>query len=276
MNAVALPPLDAAAPRRFRVLDTLVHAVDCSAVEPIVGRLLEDGGCHQVVTVNLDFLRQASVSGAFRDVINAADLTVPDGKPLVWMARYLGLAPCERVTGTDVIDICARLSAERGYRIFLLGGAPGLAEAARRRLEAAYPGVQVCGAYAPQPADYPFPPQVEDAISRRVLEAAPNIVFVAFGCPKQDFWIRDHMKELRLSLSIGVGGSFSFLAGEMPRAPRTMQRLGLEWSYRLYREPRRLARRYLRDDLPFVMRITTLELLARLRILRRPVLEVVR
>jgi N-acetylglucosaminyldiphosphoundecaprenol N-acetyl-beta-D-mannosaminyltransferase len=259
---------------RFRVLDTMVHAVDRSAVGSILGRLLEDGRPHQVVTVNLDFLHKASTIPEFRDVINESDLTVPDGKPLVWMARYLGLSDCDRVTGPDVIELCARLSSERGHRIFLLGGSGGVAEKAARSLIAAYPGVQVCGAYSPPEAGYPFPPHVEDDINRRIREASPDILFVAFGCPKQDFWIHDHMQELHLPLSVGVGGSFAFLTGEIPRAPRAMQRLGLEWSYRLYREPRRLARRYLCNDLPFAVRLAALQLLARFRVVR-PVFEVV-
>ena len=259
---------------RFRVLDTLVHAVDGRTRTSLLQRWLQDERPRQMVTVNVDFLRHANALPSFKQLINDADLAVPDGKPLVLAARYLGLSSCERVTGPDVIEACARLSAEHGYRIFLLGGAHGVAEAAQRALEHAYPGVQICGAYAPPPADYPFPADLDAAISERVRAARPHVLFVGFGCPKQDLWIRDHLESLAVPLSVGIGGSFSFISGSVPRAPLPLQRLGLEWTYRLYQEPRRLWRRYLRDDLPFVLRIAAIEVGRRLRLARHPALEV--
>jgi N-acetylglucosaminyldiphosphoundecaprenol N-acetyl-beta-D-mannosaminyltransferase len=261
------------APSRFRVLDTAVHAVNRDSVAAILARYLDEGRPRQVVTVNVDFLRQASASPWFSDLINDADLVVPDGRPLVWMARRLGFEDCDRVTGPDVMEVCAELSAARGYRLFLLGDALGVAAQAQAALEAAYPGVEICGAYSPPPAAYPFPPEVEDEINNRIEAARPDVVFVAFGCPKQELWIRDHIEALGVTVAVGVGGSFSFFAGTMPRAPLSFQRLGLEWTYRLYREPRRLWRRYLRHDLPFVFRLGALAVGRRMGLVRRPVIE---
>jgi len=273
MTAVA-PPGETVDLPRFRVLSTLVHAVDRDASAAFLARCLEDRRPHQIVTVNVDFLRLAQSSAAFSAVINGADLAVPDGKPLVLMARYLGLSACERVTGIDLIETAARLSMEHGHSIFLLGGAEGVAEQAKQALEAGFPGAQICGAYSPPPAAYPFPPDLDAEITRRVKAARPDVLFVGFGCPKQDLWIHDHLEALDVPVSVGIGGSFSFLAGLLPRAPLALQRLGLEWLFRLYQEPGRLGRRYLREDLPFVLRLVRLEIGRRLRAGGDPILEV--
>jgi N-acetylglucosaminyldiphosphoundecaprenol N-acetyl-beta-D-mannosaminyltransferase len=260
---------------RFRVLDTYVHSVAREEVSSILHGFLSSSQPRQVVTVNIDFLRIASSSPSFNDLINGADLAVTDGRPLVWIAHYLGLSTCERVTGPDVIEACARLSAAHGYRLFLLGSQNGIPERAQLAMESAFPGVNICGVYSPPVADYPFPEPVQKEIVERVQAAEPDALFVAFGCPKQDLWIRDNLKSLNVPLSVGVGASFDFISGLIPRAPRTMQAAGLEWLYRLRQEPRRLWRRYLCHDLPFVMRIAALELRRKARLARQPVLEVV-
>jgi N-acetylglucosaminyldiphosphoundecaprenol N-acetyl-beta-D-mannosaminyltransferase len=158
--------------------------------------------------------------------------------------------------------------------MFLLGGEAGAAEQAKECLESSFPGAVICGAYSPPPSDYPFPEEIQSDIRERILEAKPHILFVAFGCPKQDVWIREHTESLGVIISVGIGGSFNFITGRVPRAPRLLQQCGLEWAFRLFREPRRLWRRYLRHDLPFVFKLLFLELVRRLHLTRRPVLEV--
>jgi N-acetylglucosaminyldiphosphoundecaprenol N-acetyl-beta-D-mannosaminyltransferase len=272
MNASSV--LRRPAPPRFRVHETYVHAVNPASVGELIADYLEDGGVHQIVTANMDFLRIAREQPAFNDVINSARLTVPDGRPLVWMARYLGFSDCDRVTGPDVMEAAARLSAERGYRLFLLGGAAGVADLAKEALEALVPGVQICGTYSPPASDYPFPAALDAEVSERVLAARPDVLFVGFGCPKQDLWIRDHMDQLGVSLSVGIGGSYNFFSGLVPRAPLRLQRWGLEWVYRLYREPRRLWRRYLLEDIPFAVRVVAAEAQRRAGLRRTPVISI--
>jgi N-acetylglucosaminyldiphosphoundecaprenol N-acetyl-beta-D-mannosaminyltransferase len=160
--------------------------------------------------------------------------------------------------------MCSRLSVERGHRIFLLGGENGVAEKAARVLEASFPGITVCGAHSPPAGDYPFSDAIEADIELRLAEARPDIVFVGFGCPKQEQWIRDHRDAVAARVYVGTGGSFNFITGLVPRAPRSMQHLGLEWVYRLYKEPRRLWRRYLQQDLPFTVRLARMEIMRRL------------
>jgi N-acetylglucosaminyldiphosphoundecaprenol N-acetyl-beta-D-mannosaminyltransferase len=238
---------------KFRVLNTFVHALDHPTVETQLRDFLSQDASRHVVTANIDFLRLAHTSPSFTQLLNEADLVVPDGKPIEWIGRYLGFEQCQRMTGPEIIDICARLSVEHGARIFLLGGQEGVAEKARRILEARFPGVNICGAYSPPECDYPFEPAIDGEIERRLLEAAPQIVFVGFGCPKQELWIRDHRDLIDARIYVGIGGSFNFISGHVRRAPRSMQRLGLEWIYRLCMEPRKLWRRYLQRDLPFAL-----------------------
>jgi N-acetylglucosaminyldiphosphoundecaprenol N-acetyl-beta-D-mannosaminyltransferase len=258
---------------RLSILGTFVHATSLGAAQRALSSFVEDRSARQIVTVNLDFLAVSYVRADFKRVINDAALTVMDGKPLVWMARYLGLRDCERVTGPDLIRAAAEISIKDGTRIFLLGGSPEAAEGTRLTLEREYPGVQICGAYAPPEAPYPFPAHLDAEICNRLAEAAPDVLFVGFGAPKQELWIRDHLDELDIPVAIGIGGSFNFLSGSVSRAPAVLQRLGLEWSYRLWKEPRRLWRRYVLQDIPFMLRVIAIESLAKLRIARSPALK---
>ena len=248
--------------RSFGIFGTYVHGVNRRAARSILAQFIEAGEPRQLVTVNIDFLRIAESVPALKAVINTSALAVPDGKPLVWLARCVGLRDCERVTGPDLIEAAAALSVEQGTRLFFLGGTAEAAEGAKRALESRHPGLQVCGMFAPPEASYPFPEELDHEICDRIREAKPDVLFVAFGCPKQDLWIRDHLQELGVPVSVGIGGSFNFLSGRVSRAPTKLQHLGLEWVYRLWREPRRLWRRYLLHDLPFVLRLAVAEVMA--------------
>jgi N-acetylglucosaminyldiphosphoundecaprenol N-acetyl-beta-D-mannosaminyltransferase len=258
----------------MRIADIYVHPVDPLTVRSTLVHFLETRRPHQIMTVNLDFVQLAARSPEFRQVVNSAELAVLDGKPLVWLARHLGIA-CDRITGTDLIAMFCGLSVQHGYRIFLLGSAPNVVLEAQRQLERSYPGVQVCGGFSPPMAQYPFPKELDEEISGRIKEARPDILLVAFGCPKQDFWISDHLEELAVPVAVGVGACLDFIAGRVRRAPECVQRWGLEWLYRLCLEPRRLWRRYLKDDAPFLLRLVLLHALARLRLVQRPIFELI-
>lgn len=260
---------------RFSVMGTYAHAIGRQETRQVLSRYLEEGHPRHIVTLNVDFLHQADASPSFKQLLNTADLTVLDGKPLVWAAKYLGFSQSERVTGPDLIDTCAELSAREGHRIFFLGGSDGVAAQAKELIERRHPGVQICGVYAPPRADYPLPREINEEILGRIRDAKPDILFVAFGCPKQELWIRDHAESLGITIAAGIGGSFNFITGLTPRAPGLMQDFGLEWLYRLCVEPKRLWRRYLCADLPLVFKLAVLQLAGQVRSLRRPVIEIV-
>jgi N-acetylglucosaminyldiphosphoundecaprenol N-acetyl-beta-D-mannosaminyltransferase len=199
--------------------------------------MIAAGGPHQVVTVNPEFVMETRRNGAFRRVLAAADLATPDGFGLLLIARRRGTPFRGRVTGVALVERIAAAAAERGWSLFLLGAAPGVAERAAAALERAHAGLRIAGCFAgsPRPADEP-------AIRARVAAARPDVLLVAYGHPAQDLWIARNQPLLRVPLAIGVGGVFDYLAGVVPRAPAAMRRLGLEWLYRLIRQPRRWRR----------------------------------
>jgi exopolysaccharide biosynthesis WecB/TagA/CpsF family protein len=238
--------------RRARLLDLPVDALPRSGVEETLSRFVQVGGFHQVITLNLDFLSIASRNAEFRAVVQSSDLVVADGQPVVWAARYLGMPVPERVTGPDLIEMAVRHSQENGSSLFFLGAAPGVASAAVEALTSRMGAFHVAGAYAPPYGPIDGPEDIR--IRTMIATARPDFLFVAFGCPRQDLWIRQHA-DLEVPVSIGVGGSFDLLSGAIPRAPRWMQTCGLEWAFRLSREPRRLAKRYLVDDPPIAARL---------------------
>ncbi|GAC1400094.1 MAG: WecB/TagA/CpsF family glycosyltransferase [Ktedonobacteraceae bacterium] len=193
--------------------------------------------CQQVVTVNTEFVMMAQHNTIFRNVINHAALVVADGIGIVWGTHYVGKPTPERVTGTDTLVELAKQCASKGYRLYLLGAAPGIAEEAGARLQLLAPDLQIAGTYAGSPS-----PSEEDAIIERVRAAQADILCVAYGAPAQEVWIARNLARLPVAVAMGVGGAYDFLSGRQRRAPRRMQQMGLEWLYRLYREPWRLQR----------------------------------
>ena len=193
--------------------------------------------CQQVITVNPEFLMAAQRNSAFRRSINEAALVVADGMGIVWATRYLREPVPERITGTDLLPALAQRCASHGYRLYLLGAAPGVAELAAEHLLTLAPDLQIAGTYAGSPA------LAEEAeIIERISNAQADVLCVAYGAPAQDLWIYRNLFRLPAAVAIGVGGAYDFLSGRKQRAPRIMQRYGLEWLYRLYREPWRWRR----------------------------------
>jgi N-acetylglucosaminyldiphosphoundecaprenol N-acetyl-beta-D-mannosaminyltransferase len=198
---------------------------------------IQEGGAHQVVTVNPEFVVAAQDDAEFTRVLANADLSVPDGAGLLLAARWLGTPLRARVTGVDLSRRLAELAARRGYHLFLLGAAPGVAQRAADRLVADHPGLHIAGVYAGSPD-----PAEELSIIALVRAAAPQILLVAYGAPAQDKWIARNLERLDVPVCVGVGGVLDYLAGAVPYAPAWLRRLGLEWLYRVIRQPRRWRR----------------------------------
>lgn len=207
-----------------------------------------------VITVNLDILRRCVRDREFAELAQQATLRVADGMPLVWGSRLKGTPLPERIAGSSLMRPICEEAGRRRKSIFLLGGAPGTAEAAAHFVCEATPELIVAGTHCP-PLGFEQRPEDMDAIVSALRRAQPDIVFVALGSPKQERLVAQLKHELPNAWWLGVGISFSFLAGEVRRAPIWMQRMGLEWFHRLIQEPRRLARRYLVDGLPFAIRL---------------------
>ncbi len=220
------------------VLGVPVHAATFeSLLASIAQWIAQRTPTRQICTVSPEFVMIAQQDAEFMHVLRQADLCVADGVGLLWAARYLGRALPERVTGSDGVPLIAERAAQEGWRLYLLGAAPGVAERAAEALRTRYPNVQIVGTYAGSPAF-----QEETAIVERVNASGADILFVAYGAPQQDTWIARNRARLHVHVAMGVGGTFDFLAGVVPRAPRWMQRLGLEWLFRLLRQPWRWRR----------------------------------
>ena len=205
-----------------------------------------------VVTPNSDHLVRLQDDLEFRSVYRAAALVVADGMPLVWGSKLLGRSLPERVSGSDLmLALCAR-AADNDTPVFILGGPPGIAPRAAQRLIERYANLRIVGCYSP-----PFGFEHDQDENRRIIsminESDAKIVFVGVGSPKQELWISKHRHHLTTGVLLGVGAAVEFAAGSLSRAPVWMQKSGSEWLYRLCQDPRRLARRYLRNLRVFVI-----------------------
>ena len=197
--------------------------------------LIKAKTCAYCVTPNGEIVWEAMHSGAFRQILNDADLVLPDGASVVIGSRILERPLLEKVAGIEFAERLVQRLASRGGRLYLLGGRPGIAERAAENLTVKYPGLQICGT-----ADGYF--QDEAAVVTRIGSAAPDVVFVCLGAPKQERFMAAHREQLHAGLLIGLGGSLDGFAGAVKRAPGWMIRCNLEWLYRLLREPSRLGR----------------------------------
>lgn len=207
-----------------------------------VRRLVESGRGGTVFTPNVDHVVQAELDPRLAEAYQGASISVADGMPVVWASKLLRQPVPERVAGSDLVHPLFEIAAERGWRVYVVGGAPGVAQEALQILAAAYPGFEVAGTDAPDvSADGGCAPEVIE----RIRAAAPHLVFAALGCPKQELWIQRTAPQAPGPVYLGVGASFDFIAGKVPRAPEWMRDVGLEWFFRLAREPRRMWRRYL-------------------------------
>ena len=214
------------------------------AVRRIVERAANGGPPALVVTPNAHHVALLQDVEEFRAVYRSAWLSVPDGMSLVWASRLLGTPLPEKVSGIDLfVEVCAAV-AGTDLRIFLLGGRPGAAEEAARVVEARFPGLRIAGTYCP-PLGFERDPEESQRVLQAVRGAAPHILFVALGAPKQELWMYENRERLGVPVSLGVGATFDFVAGMIRRAPRWMQKRGLEWIHRAATEPRRLGMRYL-------------------------------
>lgn len=238
-------------PPRVRIGQLAIDAVTFAQALDKIAQLVDRRNGGTVFTPNVDHVVKAEHDAHFRRAYSHADLCLADGMPLLWASRLLGSPLPEKVSGSDLIVPLVRLASERRWRIYLLGGGPGVAEKASEKL-ARELGADIVGTDAPT-----IGPDGADENSKQTLErlraASPDLVLVAFGAPKQELWIDRFTDRIAPAVAIGVGGSLDFVAGEVRRAPAWMSRVGVEWLFRLLQEPRRMWRRYLIEDPVFLL-----------------------
>lgn len=211
----------------------------------IIAGMVASGKPHYAATANVDFIVQALEDVELRRILFDAHLVLADGQPIVWASKFFGNPLPERVTGSDLIPRLLELAEQRGWKVFFLGGTEQSVATAAEKARAKHPHLKLVGAYSP-----PFKPLLEmdhTDILRRLHETKPDVLLVAFGCPKQEKWICMNLAAAGVPFSVGVGATIDFLAGTFKRAPVWMQKTGTEWIFRMLQEPRRLVKRYGKD-----------------------------
>lgn len=240
----------------IRLMGVEIHSItEDQAIAHILSELAAGRG-GMTVTPNLDHLRRCHSDMQFAAMVAEAEMVVADGMPLIWASRLAGCGLPQRVAGSDLILTLSAAAAGAGRSIYLLGGAPGTAEGAADVLRSRHPNIKIAGAYCP-PMGFDQNETEMAKVVAALVQAKPDIVFVALGSPKQEFLIDRIRNSLPQAWWLGVGVSFSFLTGHVQRAPKLLQKLGLEWVHRLVQEPRRLFKRYVVQGLPFAAALFT-------------------
>lgn len=239
--------------RRVDVLGVGVSALTMPAAVDEIGRWIEHLEPHYVCVTGVHGVMESQRDAELKEIHNRSGLTTTDGMPLVWCARWAGAKPVTRVYGPDLMLALLERAADRGWSSFFYGGGDGTAQLLATRMRQRFPGLQVAGTYTP-----PFRPLTAEesgAVTDLINDSGADIVWVGLSTPKQERWMAEFTGRLNAPALIGVGAAFDIHAGTLAQAPRWMQRSGTEWAYRLLREPRRLWRRYLRNNPRFVVSI---------------------
>ena len=221
---------------RIPVLGVNIDSITMQGALDLLDSFVKERRPHMVATANAEMVMVAQEDPELCSILNAADLVLADGAGVVWASSRLGPGVPERVAGFDLTQEFLRRAAAEKYRVYWLGAAPGIAELAARRAAQLYPGFVTVGIQ-----DGYFPAE-DPTIVEAICEAQPDILLCALGIPKQEKWLAHNLTRLQVPVSIGVGGTFDVMAGKVKRAPLWMQKSGLEWSYRLMRQPSRLVR----------------------------------
>lgn len=222
---------------KAEILGCNIDIIDSHQAMEKINEIISGKKVGRVITLNAEIAFQAQYDENLRNLINGADLVTPDGIGVIWGGRQLGYDFPERVTGIDLMVSLCRKAADIGWKIFLFGASPGVAEAAAQNLRQQFPGLMIVGCRHGY-----FNQNESTGIAREIASLQPDILFVALGAPKQEYWIKEQQEVMKIPLCMGVGGSFDVIAGIKSRAPGWAIRLNLEWLYRLLAEPSRWKR----------------------------------
>lgn len=264
MNTANPPKHAAPRPGRVEVLGCSIDNLTMDETLDVVARFIEDGRPHQHVVVNVDKLVKARRDPALRRIIDDCSLVNVDGMPVVWASRLLGRPLKERVAGIDLFEALMARAAETGWRVYLLGAREEVVARVRAAYEQRYPRLCIAG----HRNGY-WSPAEEPAVAEAVRAARPDILFVAISSPHKERFLARWQGHMGVPFAMGVGGTFDVAAGLVRRAPRWMQRSGLEWFFRFLQEPRRMFRRYFVDDMAFFAMLGAELAAARVREIRR-------
>jgi N-acetylglucosaminyldiphosphoundecaprenol N-acetyl-beta-D-mannosaminyltransferase len=229
------------------LLNTYVNNVSMKETIHEIERMIKEKQKSYIVAINVDVVLKIEYDQYLKKITDNADMVLVDGQPLVWISKWHKHPVKARISGSDLVPKMCEVAAEKGYTIYIIGGKEGIAEKARKNLEAKLPGIKVIGTYAP-PFGFEKDQKELDKINAMITDAHPDILIACFGCPKQEKWIYENYQKYDATVSICAGATVDFLAGNIDRAPKWMSDHGLEWFYRFTKEPKRLFKRYFVDD----------------------------
>ena len=233
------------------LLNPYINNVTMPETIAAIEQMIEADKKSYVVAINVDVVMKIEEDSYLKKVVDNADMVLVDGKPLVWISKLHGKPLKAKISGSDLVPLLCEVAAEKGYKIFIIGGKDGIAEQAKEKLENRLPKIKIVGTYAP-PFGFEKNESELDKINQMISEAHPDLLIACFGCPKQEKWIYENIEKYNAKVSVCAGATVDFLAGNVKRAPRWMSDHGLEWFYRFTQEPKRMFKRYFVDDTKIV------------------------
>lgn len=222
-------------------MDEAIHYIEGCIKNKIIG---------QVITPNVDQIVRIERDSYFKEICDNSELLLVDGHPLIWTAKLYGRPFKEKICGSDLVPKLCEVSAKKGYAVFLLGAAPGVAQQAADNLKKIYPALKIAGVYSP-PIGFEKDEDEINRINEMLKNSSADLLFVGMGVPKQDIFIYENKDKYKIPMSFSIGGTIDFIAGKQKRAPKWIRKIGFEWFYRLIRDPQRMFKRYVIDDSKF-------------------------
>ena len=232
---------------RMKFMNTEIDNLTMKETIDEIDKLIKKDKTAYVVTPNVDHIVKLETDKELQEVYKDADLILTDGKPLIWISKFYKTPIKEKISGSDLFPLLCEMAAEKGYNMFFLGAGEGVANKAAQNLTNKFPKLNIVGTYSP-PFGFEKDKKEIEKIINMVNKANTQILIVGLGCPKQEKFIHKYRKELNVPISLGLGASLDFEAGNIKRAPKWMSDNGLEWLYRLSKEPKRMFKRYIVDD----------------------------
>lgn len=232
---------------RMRFMNTYIDNITMKETLRYIEERIEKHAVGQVILLNVDQIVRLEWDSYFREICENSELLLVDGHPLLWIAKLYRKPIRQKICGSDLTPILCREASRKGYSVFFLGAAPGVAEKAAKKMQGKYSELKVAGTYSP-PMGFEKDEKEIKKINRILMESKSDILFVGMGVPKQEIFVYENMHEYKIPISVSVGATIDFIAGVQKRAPVWMRRIGFEWLYRLLREPGRMFERYILND----------------------------
>lgn len=236
------------AENRRRFMNTYIDDLSLDEAVNHIEECIMQKKIGQVITPNVDQIVRMEWDEYFRKICENCELLLVDGHPLLWIAKFYKKPFKQKICGSDLVPVLCELAAKKGYSVFFLGAAPGVAEIAAQKMVDQYPGLNVAGTYSP-PIGFDKDENEMKHINSMLKNSCADMLFVGLGVPKQDIFIYENMEKYQIPVSFSIGGTIDFIAGKQKRAPKWIRKIGFEWLYRLFKDPKRMFKRYMVDDL---------------------------